>query len=141
MITNIKEAITVMKFSRQRESIRDNLFMRKDHPTADMVYQDIRKIYPNISLGTVYRNLTLLTELGEAQKIVSGDGFVRFDGNPAPHYHFICRTCGAVQDVDITPAKFLEEVAATKFDGVIESHSILFSGLCSSCKGSETVKS
>ena len=57
-----------LKYSRQRESIKENLMHRCDHPTADMVYSDIRKIYPNISLGTVYRNLSLLSELGEISR-------------------------------------------------------------------------
>ena len=65
-----------LKYSRQRESIKENLMNRFDHPTADMVYSDIRKIYPNISLGTVYRNLSLLSDLGEIRKLVTSDGAV-----------------------------------------------------------------
>ena len=61
--------MAVVKFSRQREAIRNNLAHRYDHPTADMVYQDIRREFPHISLGTVYRNLSLLAENGEIQKI------------------------------------------------------------------------
>lgn len=58
----------MIKFSRQRESIKNNLMGRTDHPTAETVYSDIRQEYPNISLGTVYRNLSLLADLGEIQK-------------------------------------------------------------------------
>ena len=58
-----------MKYSRQRESIKENLMNRYDHPTAETVYLDVKKDYPNISLGTVYRNLSLLSEIGEIQKI------------------------------------------------------------------------
>ena len=89
-----------LKYSRQRESIKDNLMHRTDHPTADMVYSDIRKVYPNISLGTVYRNLALLSDLGEIQKLTTSDGAVRFDGNTAPHNHFTCRKCGSVLDLE-----------------------------------------
>ena len=60
-----------LKYSRQRESIKKQLMQRNDHPTADMIYTDIRKEYPNISLGTVYRNLALLSDLGGDQ--TSGD--------------------------------------------------------------------
>ncbi len=63
-----------LKYSRQREAIKKQLMQRNDHPTADMVYTDIRKEYPNISLGTVYRNLALLSELGEIKRLVTGDG-------------------------------------------------------------------
>ena len=86
-----------MKYSRQRESIKNFLSTRKDHPTADAVYMNIRKEYPNISLGTVYRNLSLLASVGEIQKISCGDGVDHFDPNADPHYHFVCRDCGAVK--------------------------------------------
>ena len=63
-----------LKYSRQRESIKACLMSRKDHPTADALYTSIREQFPNISLGTVYRNLNLLVELGEIRKLSCGDG-------------------------------------------------------------------
>ena len=87
-----------LKFSRQRESIRECLKNRTDHPTADAVYVTISKDYPKISLGTVYRNLNLLADMGEIQRFSSGDGSEHFDYNTDPHYHFVCRTCGAIID-------------------------------------------
>ena len=75
-----------LKFSRQRESIRECLKNRKDHPTADAVYVTISKEYPKISLGTVYRNLKLLADMGEIQRFSSGDGSEHFDYNTDPHY-------------------------------------------------------
>ena len=80
-----------LKYSRQRESIKASLMSRKDHPTADAVYASIREEFPNISLGTVYRNLNLLVELGEAQKLAFGDGKDHFDADTSLHYHFVCR--------------------------------------------------
>ena len=62
--------MATLKYSRQRESIKEFLMTRKDHPTADVVYENVKKIYPNISLGTVYRNLSLLSDLGEIQNVV-----------------------------------------------------------------------
>ena len=79
-----------LKYSRQRESIKNYLCGREDHPTADMIYTSIRREYPRISLGTVYRNLSLLTESGEIQKITT-DGADRFDAKVAPHSHFVCK--------------------------------------------------
>ena len=92
----------MLKYSKQRESIKNFLVTRYDHPTAETVYLNIRREFPNISLGTVYRNLNLLAEIGEIQKLSPGIGPDRFDGNPAPHYHFICRHCGCVMDLTLT---------------------------------------
>ena len=82
-----------LKYSKQREAIKEFLCTRKDHPTADNVYMEVRKEFPNISLGTVYRNLTLLAELGEIARINVGDGTDHFDPNTSLHYHFICKGC------------------------------------------------
>ena len=92
--------MAVLKYSRQRECIKNYLQDREDHPTADMIYTSIRRDFPNISLGTVYRNLSLLVELGEIRKITT-DGADRFDAKLIPHSHFICKDCGSVLDVMI----------------------------------------
>ena len=123
----------VLKYSRQRASIKENLMQRSDHPTADMIYSDIRKIYPHISLGTVYRNLALLSELGEIQKLTASDGAVRFDGNAAPHNHFTCRKCGAVLDLEVDGLGPVKNYVPKNFNGVIEDYSIHFYGLCGTC--------
>ena len=86
----------MIKRSVQRELIRNNLAHRTDHPTADMVYQSIREELPNISLGTVYRNLRFLVDQGDALSLKLGDGKEHFDGNVNPHFHFICTQCGCV---------------------------------------------
>lgn len=83
----------MLKRSKQRESIKKFLISRYDHPTAETVYMNIKEEFPNISLGTVYRNLSLLADIGEIQKLSTGIGPDRFDGNPKPHYHFICKEC------------------------------------------------
>ena len=70
--------MATLKYSRQRESIKEFLTGRTDHPTADFVYENMKQIYPNISLGTVYRNLSLLADLGEIQKLSSFGGADRF---------------------------------------------------------------
>ena len=89
----------MIKRSVQRELIRNNLAHRTDHPTADMVYQSIREELPNISLGTVYRNLRFLVDQGDALSLKLGDGKEHFDGNVNPHFHFICTQCGCVDDI------------------------------------------
>ena len=76
--------MATLKYSRQRESIKNYLASTTEHPTADTVYMHVKEEFPNISLGTVYRNLNLLTDLGEAVKITTPDGGDRFDGDVRP---------------------------------------------------------
>ena len=120
----------MLKYSKQRESIKNFLVTRYDHPTAETVYLNIRKEFPNISLGTVYRNLNLLAEIGEIQKLSPGIGPDRFDGNPAPHYHFICRHCGCVMDLTVSGLDHINILAGQDFDGEIEGHITYFYGAC-----------
>ncbi|RGY99310.1 transcriptional repressor [Clostridium sp. AM58-1XD] len=122
-----------LKYSRQRESIKTCLMARRDHPTADALYMSIREEYPNISLGTVYRNLNLLVELGEIQKLCCGDGADHFDGDISPHYHFICRECGSVSDLSMDISNDMNLLAARHTDGHIDSHITYFYGTCKDC--------
>lgn len=122
-----------LKYSRQRESIKEYLASTKEHPTADMVYTRVKEDFPNISLGTVYRNLNLLAEIGEAIKITTPDGGDRFDGCTAPHYHFFCTDCGSVLDLEMENISYINDVAGKNFDGVIERHNAIFFGRCKDC--------
>lgn len=123
----------VIKYSRQREAIVKFLEGRKDHPTAEYIYKNIREEYPNISLGTVYRNLALLVELGKVAKISCDDGNDHFDPNVMPHYHFICRDCNSVSDVDMDSIDFINTLAEKNFKGRIDGHSTFFYGVCEEC--------
>ena len=123
-----------LKYSRQREMIKDFLMTRKDHPTADLVYSNIRQDCPNISLGTVYRNLTLLADLGEIQRLRVGDGIDHFDADTSPHYHFICSDCGAVIDLEMDSIDNITDIAGRNFDGSILGHVTYFYGKCPKCK-------
>lgn len=123
----------MIKYSRQRECIKQFLASRHDHPTAETVYLNVKQDFPNISLGTVYRNLSLLTELGEIQKISTSIGPDRFDGNPAPHYHFFCRKCGCVMDLDMEGIDHINILAGSQFDGEIEGNITYFYGKCANC--------
>ena len=123
-----------VKFSRQRQAIIDYLCSTKEHPTADTVYHYVREQYPNVSLGTVYRNLNLLAEEGEILRLSCGDGSDRFDGNPLPHYHFLCNSCKRVLDLEIQGLEHINTLASVGFDGCIEGHTVLFYGKCPNCK-------
>lgn len=121
------------KYSRQRELIKEFLQTRKDHPTADMVYTNVRRKNPNISLGTVYRNLTCLAEDGEINRLNMGDGVDRFDADTTPHYHFVCTACGCVIDLEMDSIESITEAAAAHFKGHIAGHKTYFYGVCGSC--------
>lgn len=122
-----------LKFSRQREEIKRFLTTRKDHPTADTVYMNVRQAYPSISLGTVYRNLTLLADIGEIARIRVGDGIDHFDADTSPHYHFVCTDCGSVIDLDMDNLDSLTDTAKSGFDGRIAGHVTYFYGTCKAC--------
>lgn len=121
-----------LKHSKQRDSIKEFLKSRKDHPTASLVYDNVRRSFPNISLGTVYRNLTLLADIGEISRIRVGDGVDHFDADTSPHYHFICTECGSISDLNIDDID-LNELAGRNFDGKIEYHTVYFHGRCREC--------
>ena len=123
----------MIKRSKQRELIYDNLCNRYDHPTAEMLFEDLRKIRTNLSLGTVYRNLSLLVEIGQIQKISTEYGPDRFDGNAKPHLHFVCKNCGCVMDFPMEDDGELIMKASQSFAGTIESVNIQFVGICPDC--------
>ncbi|KSV58548.1 Fur family transcriptional regulator [Acetivibrio ethanolgignens] len=122
-----------LKYSRQREAIRTYLAETKEHPTAEMVYSAIRQTYPNISLGTVYRNLNLLVETGEINKLSCGDGLDHFDYDTSSHYHFVCTKCGRVIDLKMDSIDSINKAAGSHFDGSIDGHCTYFYGKCPHC--------
>lgn len=121
------------KYSRQREIILHTVQHTNSHPTADWVYHQVRKVCPNISLATVYRNLNQLAEAGKILKISAGEGGDRFDGTTYGHYHLYCTACGGVFDVDIPFFDHLNQLASQKTGFAILSHNIQFVGLCDTC--------
>ena len=123
----------MMKHSKQRDSIQEFLMTRQDHPTAETVYMNIRRDFPRISLATVYRNLSLLAELGEIQKISTPDGPDRFDARVDPHVHFSCDRCGSILDLEMEDPGDLDTIAGESFEGKVLGHSILFRGICPAC--------
>lgn len=122
-----------LKKSKQRDMIKAFLMGRKDHPTADVVYMNVRQENPNISLGTVYRNLTLLAEIGEIQRLRVGTGVDHFDADTSPHYHFVCNDCGSVIDLEMESIESITDTASAAFDGIIAGHVTYFYGTCGNC--------
>ncbi len=122
------------KRSRQREAILEIVQGTKSHPTADWVYAEVRKLIPNISLGTVYRNLSMLSKMGTIQKLNIGTSVEHFDGNPMPHYHVCCSICGRIDDIEEAAPIDINKWAAERFNGEIYEHYTMFVGKCSQCK-------
>lgn len=122
-----------LKHSRQRDMIKEFLMTRRDHPTADVIYTNVKKRDPNISLGTVYRNLTLLADIGEIARLRVGDGVDHFDADTSPHYHFVCTECGGITDLRMQDMDGILEVAQSGFKGHIAGHVTYFYGICPDC--------
>lgn len=126
-----------MRYSRQREAVKDLLSKHYDHPTADAIFAELRETEPNISLATVYRNLNLLASMGEIKKLTFAEGADHFDAVTEPHYHFICQKCGGVSDVPMQVAEHLNEEAAKYIPGILDGHELVFYGICEHCRQAE----
>lgn len=129
--------MSALKYSRQREAIKNYLIGRTDHPTADMVYTSLREEFPNISLGTVYRNLSLLADIGEIQRIPTGSGADHYDAVVAQHQHFVCKNCHQVYDLEMENIDSIMEAASKNFAGRIETYLANFYGICEECLKNE----
>jgi len=122
-----------MRMTRQRKIILEELRKVKTHPSADEIYEMVRLRLPRISLGTVYRNLEILSELGEIQKLQLSGALKRFDWDTSKHYHIRCVRCNRVDDAPIAPLNQIEDelYESTVFE--IIGHNLEFVGLCPEC--------
>jgi len=119
--------------TQQRKVILEELRKMDTHPSADEIYEMVRHRLPRISLGTVYRNLEVLTELGEIQKLELSGSLKRFDWDTEKHYHIRCIGCNRVDDAPVAPMNRLENelYGATVFE--IIGHNLEFTGFCPEC--------
>lgn len=125
-----------MKYSRQRELIREIVEHSDSHPTADMVYQQVKKLEPTISLATVYRNLHQLADHQMLRKITVPGDSDRFDKTLADHEHMICTKCKCV--VDIFPsASVLAYFQSMQKIPQVQNYDLILYGLCESCMKQE----
>ena len=122
-----------LRMTQQRRVILEELRKDNIHPTADQLYERVRRRLPRISLGTVYRNLEILTSLGEIQTLELSGSQKRYDGIPHRHYHIRCINCDRVDDAPIAPLNALEDdlYGTTVFE--IIGHNLEFTGLCPQC--------
>ena len=123
-----------LRDTKARRVMVDEIGKGCSHPTADEVYDLVRKRLPRISLGTIYRNLELLSEKGLIQKLDLAGTQRRYDGNTENHYHLRCLTCSLVKDIIIHPLKEWERVLPQDTGYEILGHRLEFFGICPSCK-------
>ena len=122
------------KHFRKRDAILNCVRSTDAHPSADWVYEHVKEQIPDISLATVYRNLSLFKEQGLIQSLGTVKGVERFDGNTEPHVHFICTLCGAVQDLpEISVPEELNSAVARSSGGRVDTCQLSFTGVCGEC--------
>lgn len=124
----------ITRYSRQREALMQILQNTDTHPTADRLYDELRKVFPNVSLATVYRNLKQLTEQNLILAIDAGTGSEHYDGDISLHYHFACKSCGNVYDIQTSPFTGLNDEISNKTGFDVDTHSLIFFGKCKNCK-------
>jgi len=117
----------------QRCAILEAVRGVKSHPTADEVYNMVRKKIPDISLGTVYRNLDILSANGTIKKLGPEEGKMRFDGDTSKHHHVRCIVCGRVDDVEVLSFAAPEARVQRMSDYRITGYSLEFAGICPTC--------
>jgi len=122
-----------LRYSRQREMIYEYLKNSHQHPSAEMIYTDLKQQIDGLSLGTVYRNLKLLEELGLARKAVSIDGTDRYDAMCDDHVHFLCQSCGSIRDAEAPDAQKIWQAANLGSSYRPMKMDLIFTGLCPEC--------
>jgi Fe2+ or Zn2+ uptake regulation protein len=120
--------------TKQKEGILKVLSNTRAHPTADQIYDEVRKDIPRISKGTVYRNLQVLEEDGAITELRLDGTLSRYETKQENHYHFRCEKCGRVSDIDMPVDKKLDQRAEKRTGLKISSHQLEFRGLCKECQ-------
>ena len=124
----------VTKHFRKRDAILNCLRMSREHPSAETLFQQLKSEIPDLSMGTVYRNLNLFKQQGLAMSVATVAGVERFDGNTCPHVHFICNDCGAVIDLEAMQVPdSLSQAAQQCCGGQVTGCQLSFTGICQIC--------
>lgn len=133
-ITNKEKAMSTIRYSKQRETIYKILKNDYSHPSVDEIYHQVRKVIPDISLGTVYRNLIFLAEQNRIISFKVNDK-AHYDARITPHFHFICQECGEISDIEINKniidniVNDIEKKSGHKLNDI----QIIINGTCAKC--------
>lgn len=122
-----------LRHSRQRERIYEYLIATEEHPTAERIHSDLRRESPDLSLGTVYRNLKLLEELGRIRRVTAYDGSERYDAICHDHAHFICQRCGSIRDISEVDSDQIRKELALEDGYRISNLDMILKGTCPAC--------
>lgn len=123
-----------VRYSKKREAILTAIQGTNCHPSAEWIYQRLKPCHPDLSLGTVYRNLAFFQEHNLIQSVGVVQGQERFDGVLIPHSHFICNCCGSVLDLpEIGLNADLDQAVSRQYGLAVQRHELTFYGLCPSC--------
>ncbi len=119
------------RYSKQREHILLYIKSVKTHPTANVIYDEMKPIFPNLSMGTVYRNLQILTDQGKISKLDFGSTFDHYDGFTKEHSHFVCKSCLQVYDIqgEYPSVEQVQLRTTHQIDGCL----VKYYGLCQDC--------
>ena len=129
----------MQKHSKKRDAILNCICSTKTHPSAEWVYARLKPDIPDLSLATVYRNISLFKDQGKVVTVATVNGHERIDGDTSPHPHFICSKCSSVIDIEpLNGEKALETDILEKYGFEVNSHELLFRGCCNKCKALET---
>lgn len=135
----MKKNSKIVKSSRQRDLVLRILRSTQCHPTTDWIYERARKEMPNISKGTVYRNLKVLKDEGKIQELSISRGIIRYDGDVRNHYHIRCIECGCVDDVPHISQRASNRKVEELTGYRIHSHRLEFLGVCPECQKTESI--
>ena len=131
---------TKRNFSAKREAIYKKLAGSQEHPAAEWVYEQLKPEIPDLSLGTVYRNIAVFKEMGMVKSIGVINGQERYDWDVSPHSHFICTACYKIEDVPKGRSlvdKSMVEFVEAECGATVTGHSICFYGLCRNCRNQD----
>jgi Fur family peroxide stress response transcriptional regulator len=124
----------LLKYSKQRELILETLKNAETHLTAEEIHLQVRRELPSVSLGTVYRNLSLLVELGHIRTLkAAGSLSVRYDGRTDEHCHLICTKCGKITDIDLDVFTPFDVLVYEKTGFSVDDHDLVLKGVCAEC--------
>ena len=123
-----------LKLTPQRYAIYKYLKSTKSHPSAEMIYDNLKANYPTMSRATIYKTLKTLIELGVVIELNVGEDNFRYDANTSQHPHIICLSCGRVDDIENADFNFLDDEAKKYTDYKIDTHQLYFYGICPECQ-------
>ena len=130
-LQKLKESGNII--SMPRMTILKYVLTHKTHHTAESIYEALKSEYPNISIATVYNTLKLLSEKGIIKQLMIDEGKVYYDSNTYPHYHFQCKVCGKIYDVEPNICNELQSIK--EIDGhLVDSTHVYFYGVCKECR-------